>query len=297
MAIHKPNRGNGGTAINVRYNALLGGLYVSTPEVEKQLADIRAEVCGSDAPAFTGYGNNSTTQQAANKARDLGIDTGIRVEGEITSAFIRKVEGDYEYLVVGLRDGDERVYVSTAFGMANTQLLIRKLQNVEPGERVTINMWGTYEPGQTDPSRSFSNHHASLKDADGNEIQGINPQEALQPQIDAAIQKLLDAGVDDKETLAARREKLTNDWHRSLSEETNKRFIAWAEARQAQAQTADAPGAPAADTPFGDGGAAADAAAAEAEAAARQEAGEPDAAAVAGASRPRARRTSSPVVR
>lgn len=286
MAIHKPTRGAGGNAINVRYSALLGGLYVSNPEVEAELDKIKAEVCGKDPAAFTGFGNGSNSSRAANMAREKGIDYGIQVEGELVYAASRTTPEGYEYAAIGLRDGGETVFISTPLAIGSTQMMVRKLLNANPGERVTVSLFATYDESKDESGRFFPNHHASIKDAEGKEIPGVNPQEELQPMLDEAIKKLQAAGVDDKETINKRRSVLTLDWHKGLLNESVARFEAYRAENSAAASAGnemDGGKVQEENSPF----AAENAAAPEAAVQAETKVEEPDAEAVAAASKPR----------
>lgn len=205
------------SAFNLRYSAFLGMLYVSTPESEALISDAKALV--GDEEAKKGYKGNkgdSASAKALDFLRQKGI-TPINVSGILNSA--RVIERDVDgrptpYLNVGLKDGEERYYVSVNLSQEAAQMLVRKLVNAEIGVHTELNMFATYgqRPGAT---RAYADHGASLRQ-NGNEVKSVSPKEQLSPRIEADKEKLLGAGIADKETLATRRAKIELDFHVEL---------------------------------------------------------------------------------
>lgn len=236
MGIQTGNRGGArDNSTLIRFSAFLGGLYVSTPASEAAIKQVKLDVGGEDEvkKGFMGSSGDSASAKAIAALRDK-ITMGVRVDGEIYNAYIHESNGadggdsrKYKYIVAQLRDGDDRFRVSMALESDAGQGLIRKLVNVEPGERITINAFSTYQESTSQKGRFFSNQRASIKDAAGAEVPGVDPSAELNPLLETAVAKLKDAGVDDKETVNKRRSVVTNEWHNSLVGEIAAKFTAY----------------------------------------------------------------------
>lgn len=230
MAIVQASSDSSAT-FNVRYSAPFGGMYVSTTESEAALATIKAEV--GDAAwkkGFTGLKGDAVSARIRSRAKELGI-TPVAITGRITNARIvmKDVEDGRKqaYLQVTLTDNDGRFYLSVGAGSQGAQMLIRKLVAAQPGIDTELNLFATY--GQNKNSgKWFAEHGATLKQG-GAEVKGVDPRIALAPQVQAAEAALKAAGVDDKETISKRRQKVTFDFHIALMEEVERRFKAWFE--------------------------------------------------------------------
>ena len=228
MAIVQVSSDSGKT-YNVRYSAPFGGLYVSTPESEAAMATIKNEV--GDAAwkkGFTGTKGDSVSSRIRSRAKELGV-TPIAITGRITNARIVVKQMDdgrqQAYLQVALADNESRTYLSVGAGSQGAQMLIRKLVSAQPGVDCELNMFATY--GQNKSSgKWFAEHGASFKQG-GAEVKGVDPRIALAPQVQAAEAALKAAGIDDKETLSKRRQKVTFDFHVALMDDVTKRFQAW----------------------------------------------------------------------
>lgn len=205
------------SVFNLRYSAFLGMLYISNHEVESFISEAKALVGEDEAKkGFKGGKGDSASARALDYLRQKGV-TSVNVSGTLNSARIieRDVDGrPTPYLNVGLKDGEERYYVSVNLSQEAAQMLVRKLVNAEFGVHTELNMFATYgqRPGAT---RAYADHGASLRQS-GNEVKSVSPKEQLSPRIEADKQKLLDAGITDKETLAARRAKIELDYHVEL---------------------------------------------------------------------------------
>lgn len=224
-----PASSDSAATFNVRYSAPFGGLYVSTTESEAALATIKAEV--GDAAwkkGFTGLKGDSVSARIRNRTKELGI-TPVAITGRVTNARIvmKDVEDGRKqaYLQVTLADNEGRFYLSVGAGSQGAQMLIRKLVAAQPGLETELNLFATY--GQNKNSgKWFAEHGATLKQG-GAEVKGVDPRIALAPQVQAAEAALKAAGVDDKETISKRRQKVTFDFHIALMEEVERRFKAW----------------------------------------------------------------------
>lgn len=228
MAIVKVSSDSANT-FNVRYSAPFGGLYVSNPETEASMAIIKNEV--GDAAwkkGFTGTKGDSVSSRIRARAKELGI-TPIAVTGRVTNARVVMKEMDdgrqQAYLQVTLTDEDSRTYLSVGAGSQGAQMLIRKLVSAQPGAECELNMFATYGQNKTS-GKWFAEHGASFKQG-GVEVKGVDPRISLAPQVQAAEAALKAAGIDDKETLSKRRQKVTFDYHLALMEEVAQRFQAW----------------------------------------------------------------------
>ena len=214
---------------NCRYSAFMGMLYVSTPETEAAIKDVKNAVGGDEVvkKGYQGNTGNSASAQALAQLRAKGI-TPVSISGTLTSA--RVIERDVDgrptpYLNVGIKDDEGRCYISVELGSSAAQMLARKLANCTPGVHTEISMFATFsaKPGA---SRAYADHGASVKQ-NGVEVKGINPSLGLKPQVDAALKALEDAGVNkatDKETFNRRRAKVEVDFHVNLMAQVNQVF-------------------------------------------------------------------------
>jgi hypothetical protein len=215
MAIQ--STGTNHSIFNLRYSAFLGMLYISNPESETFVSEAKALVGEDEAKkGFKGNKGDSASAKALDFLRQKGI-TSVTLSGVLNSARIidRDVDGrPTPYLNVGLKDGDERYFVSVNLSQQAAQMLVRKLVNAEFGAHTELNMFATY--GQREgATRAYADHGASLRQ-NGSEIKSLSPKEQLAPRIDADKQKLFEAGITDKETLATRRAKIELEFHVEL---------------------------------------------------------------------------------
>ena len=214
MAIQSAQAKN---SVNLRYSAFLGMLYISTNESEAFINEAKALVGEDEAKkGFKGNKGDSASAKALDFLRQKGV-TAVNVSGILSSA--RIVERDIEgrptpYLNVGLKDGDERYYLSVNLTQHAAQMLVRKLVNADVGAVTELNMFASYgqRPGA---ARAYADHGASLRQY-GAEVKSVNPSEVLVPQIEADRAKLEVSGITDKETLAVRRAKLELEFHCEL---------------------------------------------------------------------------------
>lgn len=257
MAIVQASSDSSNT-FNVRYSAPFGALYVSTPASEDAMATIKGEV--GDAAwkkGFSGLKGDSVSSRIRARAKELGV-TPVAIKGRLTNARVvmkNTTDGhEQPYLQVTITDSDGRTYLSVGAGSPGAQMLIRKLAHATPGVETDLSMFATYGQNKTS-GKWFAEHCATLKQG-GAEVRGVDPREKLAPLVQAADAALKAAGVDDKETLSKRRQKVTADFHLALMPEIEARFKAWFEAQPKQqaeqpASTAHGHGS---DAGFGDGG-------------------------------------------
>lgn len=205
------------SVFNIRYSAFLGMLYLSTTETESFINEAKALVGEEEAKkGFKGSHGDTASAKALNFLRQKGV-TAINVSGTLTSAKIidRDVDGrPTPYLNVGLKEGEERYFLSVNLSQDAAQMLVRKLVNAEIGLYTELNLFATYGKREG-ADRAYADHGASLRQRD-NEVTSLSPKAQLAPRIEADKQKLLAAGITDKETLATRRAKIELDYHVEL---------------------------------------------------------------------------------
>lgn len=219
------------TVFNVRYSAPFGGLYVSNDANEAAMDGIKAEI--GDAAwkkGFTGLKGDTVSARIRNLAKEKGI-TPIAITGRLTNARVALKDmsdgRQQAYLQVTLTDNESRTFLSVGAGSQGAQMLIRKLVAAELGVETELNLFATF--GQNPKSQKwFAEHGASLKQ-NGAEVKGVDPRISLAPQLTAAEAALKAAGVDDKETLSKRRQKVTYDYHIALMNEVATRCEKWRE--------------------------------------------------------------------
>lgn len=163
------------SVFNLRYSAFLGMMYLSTTDAEKFISESKALVGEEEAKkGFKGNKGDSASGKALDFLRQKGI-TPVNVSGILSSARVidRDVDGrPTPYLNVGLKDGEERYFLSVNLAQHAAQMLVRKLANAEFGVEAAINMFATY--GQREgATRAYADHGASLRQ-NGNEVQSVS---------------------------------------------------------------------------------------------------------------------------
>ncbi len=220
---------------NIRYSAFLGILYVSTPEVETKITEVKLTIGGETVVkrGYTGNSGEAPSAKALALLKDAGI-TAVKLNGRLSSAKViaREVNGRQSpYLNVTLRDDDGRYHLSLDLNQPAAQKLARKLANATPGEETALALFATYgqKPGR---DRAYAEHNATLKQ-NGVEVPGISPKDALQPLLDKAKSALVAAGIDvtDKETHNKRRSTVTLEYHIAVMTRVAEMFSAYYIAR------------------------------------------------------------------
>lgn len=213
-------------ATNVRYSAFLGMLYVSTQESEAAIKEAKAAVGGDDVvkKGYAGDRGDSASAKARKMLADKGI-VPVTVIGALTSAKVvsRDVDGrPTPYLNVGMKDDDGRYYISVALAQQSAQMLARKLANSKPGIETSIKLFATYDKKEG-ADRAYAEHGASVVQ-NGEQVPGIDPRKNLVPAVDAALEAIKAAGVDDKETLNKRRATVELQFHERIMEDVAEMF-------------------------------------------------------------------------
>lgn len=215
--------------INVRYSAFLGMLYVSNPQTEAAIATIKAEI-GEDTvkQGFVGLTPDCASGRARNSLAAQGIGP-VSLVGELRTARLvkRETSGGVErgYLNLGVRDADGRYFLSVDLSAKSTQMLVRKLANAVPGVETTVSMFATYgkKPGR---DRAYADHGVSLSQG-SNEVRGIDPQIALIPRREAALEQLRKIPGVVPAVLNAQSAQIELDYHRELLEGIERKFDAF----------------------------------------------------------------------
>lgn len=233
-------------ATNLRYSAFLGMMYVSNAESEAAIKEVKAAI-GGDTEVKKGYaGDRGDTPSA--KARKMLADKGIMpvsIIGTLTSARVtdRDVEGrPTPYLNVGFRDADGRYYLSIALANSAAQKIVRKLASAQPGVETSLNVFGTYGKKEG-ADRAYADHGASIKQ--GDEVPSIDPRVSLVPAVDAAMEALKAAGVEDKETLSTRRQAVELKFHREIMVDVEDKFALYYKERDMEPAESAESGVPA----------------------------------------------------
>lgn len=208
---------NNGNAINVSFNAILGCMFLGS-----DAAAVNAVV--GKAPAGQSFsGNTGFTADARKELKAQGVTLldGGNVSGILRDAKLRIVEKDgkkYPYLNVRLQDGAETIFISLGLGSQGAQVLARKLVNAEPGVETQISVFSTLNQREGQ-ERAYAETNASLKQ-NGAEVPAQPAKDSFVPLVNAAIEKLKAAGIDDNQVLGQKRRSVATQWHAELLETT-----------------------------------------------------------------------------
>ena len=208
------------------YSTLVGGFYAQNDRLAAAVSAARTRV-GEDTwkRGFSGGEPGGATQAAMSELRKAGIEP-IQVEGELVHVgFVenRDISGNtYPKLRIGLQFMDESMLLSLDLKGDVSQRLIVKLDNCQPGEYIRISAWPTVV---TRADRSYINHAASIKGADGKEI----PVKAdfsgdLKNLTDGVELTLMTAGITDKKVLATAKATRRIEAHKELLLRIEQRF-------------------------------------------------------------------------
>lgn len=214
---------NSAPLFSIRYSAFLGAMYLLNEDSAAAIKAVKAEI-GEDEVKKGFTGNTGATAKARDTLRNAGVQFG-RMHGALTG--VRLIERDVQgrktpYLSLTVSDDDGKYNLSVAVAARGTQMLIRKLANAKIGEQTEIGLFATY--GQREGAdRAYAEHGATLKQFNA-EVKGIDPKETLSPTVNAAVEALKAAGVDDKETISRRRAAVELQFHVSLLQDIESKF-------------------------------------------------------------------------
>jgi hypothetical protein len=203
-------------AFNLKFSSFLGGLYEASKANEELVEKAKALV-GEDEvkKGFQGRKGDVASAKALRFLQEQGMTliNSEGVVGKLTSASIKDVtvgnNRKLPYLQVGLADDDGRYYISLGLDNDGAQALVRKLINCKPGTVTSVNLFSTYELKEG-AAQAYAEQGCSVKQVNDEgkmvEVPAISFSETFKPQIDAAMEKLTAAGIDDRETLNRRRD-------------------------------------------------------------------------------------------
>lgn len=210
------------TRMMERNNVADGFVKVQDPDTRMALNMARKEV---GEPVWKqGY-----SPESKETARRILKEQGVRYEEKLTGKLVGVQVGETQAngetkkkLRVTLDDGRDKTILSADLSSEFAQRLVAKLDTAiseHPGEVVTIG--GFASPVERD-GRTFVNHVATMKDAEGQEVTANPEHNAKAAELVKAAQKpLLDAGMSDKKILGQladnAREKYFTEVAESLS--------------------------------------------------------------------------------
>jgi len=226
---------------NIRYSAFLGDMFMLNDASEAAIKAVKAEI-GEDEVKKGFSGNTGSSAKAKAALRKNGVLFG-RMNGALTG--VRLIERDVQgrktpYLSLTVTDDDGKYNLSVSAAQRGAQMLIRKLANAQIGQQTEIGLFATY--GQREGAdRAYAEHGATLKQF-GVEVKGTDPKEKLSPAVNAAVEALKAAGVDDKETISRRRAAVELQFHVALLQDIEGKFKAfYADREQRMDDIAPAP--------------------------------------------------------
>lgn len=195
-------------------------LPVNDEVTEKALSQAKIDMGESDWKK--GY-----SQASRDKTRAILKEYGVQPETEISGklsniAFAETQSGKQtlKKLRVTLENDSGKTILSADLNKEFTQRLIAKLETAEKGQQVTI---GSFAKVKERDGRTFVDHVATLKNAEGQDIPAVAGRfREAQDIANAAVEPLKAAGIDSQEvftkTASAAREKYFEGVLKSLAE-------------------------------------------------------------------------------
>lgn len=235
------NRSSSATLIN--FVPLLGGMYVMSEKNSNLIQEARAQSGAQQTDGFQGYGNDSASGKALAFLKEKGVNS-VRLTGTLTGISYKdvpipgKTDVIKKALVVLSDKGDdgsnENYVLSLNLASSASQMLIRKLENVKPGDEISVNMFGSYDQNEDKNSphfgKFFSNYGAMVKlgksfnDKEA-EVKGNESRtDELKKLTETTRTKLADAGVTDKATVGQAIAQKRVEYHVVLTKELEQRF-------------------------------------------------------------------------
>lgn len=247
MAANKQTGGNFNTK-NFTYSSFVGMIIERS---EREAYDTALKTAGiTDADIKKGYGTPESIK-ARTALKAAGI-TGYKLTGKLGYLAVREKNlgndtkpNNQKFLVVGLSDGAESMYLEAAIAHDAAGALARKLVNVAPGTSVTIGLFATV--GES----GFANHAAEVKSDAGVEIKGVGFKDGPGAAVNAKLDVLKNAGINDQETLSKARRSAIGSYNESIVNAVAPQFEAYRAANKstshAESQPTAAQSAPAAE--------------------------------------------------
>lgn len=195
---------------------------VNDAATEKALAQARAEI--GEAGWKKGF-----TPESRDKIRAILKENGVQPETAISGKLSRVAYAETQHdkqtfkklRVMLENDSGGKTILSADLDKEFAQRLIAKLETAEKGQQVTI---GSFAKTKEKDGRTFVDHVATLKDAEGKDIPAVSGRfREAQDIADAAIAPLKAAGIENQEvftkTASAAREKYFEGILKNLSAE------------------------------------------------------------------------------
>lgn len=195
-------------------------LRVNDNATEKALAQAKAEIGEAGWKAGFTPENRDTVLKAL---KENGVKPETEISGKLTRVAYAETlheKQTFKKLRVTL-DGDAKVILSADLDKEFAQRLIAKLENAEKGQQVVI---GSFAKSKEKEGRTFVDHVATLKNADGKDIPAVSGRfREAQDIANKAIEPLKAAGLENQEvftkTASAAREKHFEGILKNLSAE------------------------------------------------------------------------------
>lgn len=220
MAAEKKTGGNGGNTKNFSYSSFTG-LVIEQGERAAYKAALAAAGI-TDADVKKGFGTpESIKAREELKKHDI---TGYNLSGQLGYLAVREKNigtdakpNQQKFLVAGLADGNETMYLELSLATDAAGALARKLVNVEPGSLCTIGLFATVNDA------GYANHAATVK-IDGVEVKGTPFKEGPGVAIEAKLKALKDAGVEDKDILSKTRRNAIGGYNEAIVTAVHQKF-------------------------------------------------------------------------
>lgn len=229
MAADKQTGGGNFNTTNFTYGSFVGMIIDRN---EREAYDAALKSAGIiDADVKKGFGTPESIK-ARVALKNAGI-TGYKLTGKLGYMNVREKNigseqkpNNQKFLVVGLNDGSETMYLELPVSHDAAGALARKLVNVAPGTVVTINLFATVGDA------GFANHAAEVK-VDGVEIKTISYKDGPAAVVDSKLEALKAAGINDPEILSKARRSAIGGYNESIVMATQAKFEAYRAANKA----------------------------------------------------------------
>ncbi len=168
MGIKEQKKGSGGMLIN--YVTKLGGLFNITGDRGEAIAKAIKEAGFEQKEGFMGTSADSKSGKALAALAQSDIHRISEVSGAIKDISFAEYTGDgysVKKVRVTMVDSDaegneQRFNLNLELNNGGVQRLVRKLEQVRPGEHVTLNVFAKYEKSDKD-GQMYANPGAMLK--------------------------------------------------------------------------------------------------------------------------------------
>ena len=191
------------TRLMQRNNIVNGFVLVNDDATNKALDAAKAEI----GEAAWKQGHSEEKEKIARaKIKEQGARYETQLAGKLSRVDLAETQANgatFKKMRVTLEaaNGDKTI-LSTDLNSEFTQRLSAKLQNVEPGQQVTI---GGFTSSVERDGKEFTNHVATIKDASGQEIKATeNHFEKAQEAVKAAQEPMVAAGMGENSAVMSK---------------------------------------------------------------------------------------------